>query len=132
MRSGLDDVLQELLFVDGKQYCVYGDSGYNRRSYMEVPIQGSHLSNAQKAFNAAMSRARVTVEWIFKEVKQYWSTVDFKRKMRSGESPVASLYLAAMLLTNMRNCVYPNPISQYFRYTPPTLEDYLAHKDISW
>ena len=99
---------------------------------MEVPIQFSHLWNAQKALNTAMSPARVTFEWTFKEVKQYWSNVDFKRKMLLRESPIASFHLVAMLLINMRNCVYPDPISQYFRCTPSTLEDYLAHKDISW
>ena len=31
-----------------------------------------------------------------------------------GESLVGAQYIAAMLLTNLRNFVYPNSISQYF------------------
>lgn len=128
-RSGLDEVLEELMFVDGVQYCLYGDSGYNERSFLEVPFQGSQLTGYQKAFNKAMSTGRVTVEWFFKEVKLYWSTMDYRRKMRTGESPVGALYLVTMLLTNFRNCVYPNTIAQFFLCSPPSLEDYLVHKD---
>ena len=115
--------------INGIQFCIYGDSGYNLRLYMEVPYQGSNLSEEQKSLNKAMAASRITVEWIFKEVKQYWSTMDYKRKLRVGEFPVGALYIAAMLLTNFRNCVYPNPIAQYFSCRPPTLEEYLEHKD---
>ena len=131
IRSGIEEQLPSALLVDGKQYCIYGDSGYNRRIFLEVPFQGSSLSSAQKAFNAGMSSVRVTVEWMFKEIKIYWSSVDFKRKLRVRQSPVGLLYLSAMLLTNIRNCCYPNTISQYFGVKPPTLEDYLSHKDPS-
>ena len=125
VRSGLEENLEEVMMVNGIQYCLYGDSGYSLRLFLEVPFQGSNLTHSQRALNVAMSRVRVTVEWAFKEVKLYWTTVDFKRKMRFAESPVGALYLAAMLLTNMRNCIYPNTISQYFRCLPPTLDEYL-------
>ena len=117
-----------VMYVRGKQYCIYGDFGYNQRPFLEVPCKGSNLSAPHRAFNSVMSRGIVTVEWYFKEVKLYWSTMDYKKKMRTGESPVGALYIAAMLLTNFRNCVYPNSISQYFLCAPPTLEDYLDHK----
>ena len=48
---------------------------------MEVPFQVSNPTNYQKALNKAMSKERVTVEWIFKELKLYWTTVDFKHRM---------------------------------------------------
>ena len=71
-RSGLDDHLSEILEVDSERYCIYGDSGYNRRWFMEVSYQGSHLTPPQVAFNRAMSAVRITVEWIFKELKLYF------------------------------------------------------------
>ena len=74
------------MYEGGKQYCIYGDSRYNQRRFLEVPYQGSNLSAPHDAFNSAMSRERVTVEWYFKEVKLYWSTMDYKRKMRTGNS----------------------------------------------
>ena len=36
-RSGLNDHISEVLYVDGERYCIYGDSGYNRRWFIEVP-----------------------------------------------------------------------------------------------
>eukprot|EP00171_Calliarthron_tuberculosum_P002315 IDg2315t1 len=79
LRSGLDEELASLLFIS---------------------------ESTQKAFSKEMSAARVTVEWYFKEVKLYWTTVDFKKKLRISESP-------------------------YFNCHPPSIEEYLAHKNNS-
>ena len=98
--------------------------------FLQVPFQGSHLTSTQKAYKA-MSRSQVTVEWAFKEVKLFRSTVDFKRKMRIKDNPVGLLHIAAMLLTNFRNCVYPNTTSQYFKCAPPSPEEYVRHKDVA-
>ena len=58
LRSELDNVLP--LNVSGSRYCLYGDSGYNQRWYMEVLFQGSNLTLTPKAFNKAMSSTRIT------------------------------------------------------------------------
>ena len=113
------------MVVNGIQYCLYVDSGYSLRTFREVPFQGSNLTPSQRALKVEMSRARVTVEWAFEEVKLYWTTVDFKRKMCIAESPVEALYLADMQLTNMPNCIYPSSISHYFRCLPLSLDGYL-------
>lgn len=47
---------------------------------MELPIEASHLTPIQRAFNKAMSSVRIKVEWVFKYVKQYFTLVDNKRK----------------------------------------------------
>ena len=126
-RSLLEEKLPPLLDVEGERYCLYGDSGYSRRWFLEVPYQGSNLTSAQRAFNRAMSAVRITVEWIFKEVKLYFTTMDYKRKLKVKESPVGMLYMSAMLLCNMRNCIYPNQIARYFDCTPPSLEQFLLN-----
>jgi DDE superfamily endonuclease len=87
--------------IDGIQYCIYGYSGYNLHPFMEVPYQGSNLSEEQKHLNMAMSASRITIDWIFKEAKQYWSTMDYKRKLSVVECPVDGLYTAAMLLKHL-------------------------------
>lgn len=124
-RSEMDGQLESTLFCDGIQYCIYGDSGYNERAYLQVPFQGSNLNPDQSAFNAGMAGARITVEWVFKEVKMYWSTTDFRRKLRVLQAPVGSLYLSAILLTNFRTCLYGNQISTYFECSTPSLASYL-------
>lgn len=126
VRSNMDAQLESAMYHDAREYCIYGDSGYNARWFLECPFQGADLNANQRAFNAAMAESRVTVEWAFKEVKCYWTTVDFKRKMRLKESPIGALYQAAVVLTNMRACVYPNQTSQYFDCAPPSLEEYVG------
>lgn len=69
MRSGSEESLPYLLLIKGAQYVIYGDPGYSARDFIEVPSHGSNLNTAQKAFNTAMSHVRVTVEWVFKEIK---------------------------------------------------------------
>lgn len=122
MGSQVDTQLERVLLVDYHKYCINGDSGYNRRPYLYIPFQGAELSEEQRVFNKAMSGSRNAVEWIFKELKQYWTVLGFKRKLRIGESPVAALYFSGMLLRNVRNCIYPNTVSEYFGCSPPSLE----------
>lgn len=125
-RSELDTQLQASLRDGALQYCIYGDSGYNSREYLEVPFQGAHLGEDAIAFNAAMATSRVTVEWMFKEIKQFWTLLDFKRKLRIEQAPVAALYMAGMLLSNIRNCLYRNETSLYFKCKPPSVEEFLG------
>ena len=51
---------------------------------MEVPYAGSVLTDEKKECNKRMSSVRVTVEWLFMDVKQQWTAIDFKRKLRIG------------------------------------------------
>ena len=85
-QSGMDSLLPVVLDVNGKRFCVYTDSGYNRRWYLEAPFQGSNLKANQLEFNKTMYSVRITVEWIFKEVKLYYNAVDYKRKLKLFES----------------------------------------------
>ena len=114
------------MFVQNKQYCLYGVSGYNGRVYLEVPLQGAQLNENHKSFNMAISKSRVTVEWMFKEIKMFWTTMDYKRKLRILQAPSAALYFSGMVLCNIRNCMYPNEISQYFQCPPPRLDEFLS------
>jgi hypothetical protein len=54
--------------------------------------------------------------------------MDYKRKLRVGEFLVGAFYISAMLLTNFRNCVYPDLIALYVYFRLPTHEEYLEHK----
>lgn len=83
VRSALDTDLGTVLDVGDMQICMYGDSGYNWMMFLEIPFHTSFLSPDQIAFNKAMPSARITVEWNLKEVKTFWTRVDFPRKMVS-------------------------------------------------
>lgn len=125
--SQLDEMLPNVLDVDGVQKCIYGDSGYADRWILEASFHGASLTAPQQAFKNAMLAVRISVEWFFKEVKMHFNAVDFKRKMKILELPCGNLFLTAMLLANYRNCIYPNQISRYFGCAPPSFEECATH-----
>jgi hypothetical protein len=68
--SGIKEDLAASLRIDRIQYCIYGDSVYVLRVYFMVRFDGTGITPEQAAFNKAKSRSRVTVEWIFKDIKK--------------------------------------------------------------
>lgn len=80
IRMGLERTFLYVLQIYGTRFSIYGDSGYSRRWFLEVPFQGATLTAEQGAFNTEMVETRITVEWFFKEIKMYFATVDFKRR----------------------------------------------------
>ena len=79
---------------------------------MEVPIEGTNIKAEEQTWNKSMSKCRISAEWLFKEIKMQRTSLDFKRKMKIGKSPVGSF--AVVLLSNCRKCCYPSTISQSF------------------
>lgn len=100
--------------MHGLQCFLHSDSGYNARHYLDLPFVGAMLSAQQLAVNSSSGSLRVTVKWMYKEIKLYWFTMDFKNKLHTYENAIALIYLVAMILTNIRTCMYGNTVSQYF------------------
>lgn len=59
-----------------------------------------------------MSEVPVSVGCQYMVTKQYFLVVDFRQKMRASLAPVEKMYLAALRLTNIRNCIYTNQTAQ--------------------
>jgi hypothetical protein len=95
------------------------------REYLVSPFVGANLTNDQVLFNKRLSQVRIAVEWVFKDVKKYFSHVAFPRKMCIGKTPVGSWYVASALLWNFRCCLYGSPTATYFDCAAPSLEEYL-------
>ena len=55
----------------GIPYTVYGDMGYTMSRHITTGYNGAHPTPPQRAFNKAMSRIRVTVEWGFGRICGY-------------------------------------------------------------
>ncbi|ETV93793.1 hypothetical protein H310_12357 [Aphanomyces invadans] len=107
-------------------FIVYGDPAYGYPDQLASPFGGARLTDAQRKVNKSMSRVRISVEWSFGQVLQYWPIVDFKKKMRIGNSPISKMYKVAVLLTNCITCDRGrNTNSAYFGLPPPSLEEYL-------
>lgn len=70
-RSGRDMDPENVLHFEGRKFCIYGDSAYNECWFLDCLFCSGALNDDQCAFNTAMARLRMTVERVFKEVKDY-------------------------------------------------------------
>ena len=78
------------------------------------------------AYNKSMSSVRVSVEWIFGDIVNYFKFMDFKKKLKIGLSQVGKMYIVAAFLRNALTCLYGNETSQFFELDPPTLQEYFS------
>jgi nuclease HARBI1 len=68
---------------------------------------------------------RVSVEWLYGDVVRYWSALDMTRQLKIQQTPVAQIYIVAVLLTNCITILRrSNTTSQYFQVEPPSIEEY--------
>ena len=81
---------------------------------------------AQTIYNAKMSAVREAVEWSYKDVKQMWSSQDFKRMLKVGKARIGLFCTAAALLCNFKVCLgCGGQVASYFNSRALTLERYL-------
>ena len=62
--------------------CVYGDPAYPLRVHSQGPFRGAVLTQQQIDFNRSMSATRISVEWTFGDIVNYFKFLDFKTKMK--------------------------------------------------
>ena len=125
--SNIDSLLQDSMNINGIQYCLYGDPAYFLRPYLQVGYQGSSFTADQTVFNASMSKVRIAVEWAFRDVKMYFTHVDFPRKLRMGITPGGLLYICTVILWNFRVCLYGSQTAEYFDCDPMSIVEYLEN-----
>ena len=69
-----------------------------------APFKGARLIQNEMDWNSAMSSVRVSVEWIFKDIINYFKFLDFKKNLKVQLSAVGKMYIACTLLHNARCC----------------------------
>jgi hypothetical protein len=106
---------------------LYGDVAYTLRPYLQMVLRGSINSSDEMALNASKSKVRVTVEWLFRDVKQYFTHVDLPRKLRSRETPAGLLYVSSVMLWNFRVCLYGSRSARYIQCDSTDISEYLEH-----
>ena len=91
-RSGLLNLLENHSFsTDGKPLCLYGDPAYPLRIHLQSPFRAQQLTPAMAEFNRSMSAVRVSVEWLFGDVINYFKFLDFKKDLKIGLSAVGKM-----------------------------------------
>ena len=123
--SGLLNQLQMYSFTPaGNSLCIYGDPAYPLRAHLQSPFRNGQLNQYQAAYNKAMSHVRVSVEWAFSDITNYFAFLDFKRNLKIGLSAIGKMYICCALLRNARACLYKNTTSNFFDMDPPRLDNY--------
>ena len=126
--SGLLPMLQHnAISPTGQPLCVYGDPAYPLRVHLQAPFrQGVGFTPQMAAYNKSMSEVRVSVEWLFGDIGNYFKFLDFKKNLKIELSSVGKLYVVSGLLRNALTCLYGNQTSQFFGLEPPHIQDYFA------
>ena len=123
--SGLMKTLQQHSHTpNGQTLCIYGDPAYPLRPHLLSPFKGARVTN-QRDFNKSMSAVRISVEWIFGDIINYFKFLDFKENLKVGLSAVGKMHIVCALLHNIRTSLYKNTTSLYFGVDPPDIENYL-------
>ena len=71
-----------------------------------------------------MSAVRVSVEWIFGDIINYFKFMDLKEKLKIGLSAVGKMYLVCGLLHSAQASLYKTAASKYFDINPPSFGEY--------
>ena len=123
--SGLLNILEQFAFSPtGQPMCIYGDPAYPMRVHLQNPFRDIALTEEMQAFNYSMTSVRVSVEWLFADVVNYFKFIDFKKNLKIGLSEVGKMYIVCALLRNALTCLYGNTTSKFFNENPPTLHEY--------
>ena len=125
--SGLLQTMQQLaVSPTGQQMCLYGDPAYPLRVHLQGPFRNAVLTPQMQEYNAAMSAVRVSVEWPFGDIINYFKFMDFKKNLKIKLSSVGKMYVVCAILRNALTCLYGNQTSAFFHLDPPTLQEYFA------
>ena len=123
--SQLLQLLEQHAFSpDGHPMCIYGDPAYPLPIHLQAPFRNAILTPQMEAFNMAMSDVRISVEWLFGYIVNYFKFLDYKTNLKIALSSVGKMYVVCALIRNALTCLYGNETSNYFGLEPPTLQEY--------
>lgn len=98
--SGLDNLLQNTLLIDGVRYCIYGDSAYMLRPWLQISFPRVTTVIADLEYNTAMNGDRTAVEWSYKDLKQLWTSQDFNSPKKKDHFTMELLELSTVRESN--------------------------------
>ena len=90
---------------NGAPLCIYGDLAYPLRQQLQTPFRNPQLNPQQSAYNTAMRKARIGVEWVFGDITNFFKFLDFKKNVKLGLSPIGKMYIVCAFLMNIHTCM---------------------------
>ena len=97
---------------------LYGDPAYPLRVHLVVPYRTARITPQMKEFNKAISSVRISVEWLFGDIVNY-----FKCKLFLN---AVGKIIVCEILRNAMTSLVGNFTSDFFKIDPPTLQDYFS------
>ena len=73
-----------------------------------------------------MSQLRVSVEWIFGKILDYFKFLDFKNGLKLQPSAIGKMHIVCTLMQYARTCMYGNETASFFDLNPVATEDYFV------
>ena len=124
-RSGVLNQLQRFsVDTNGNPLCIYGDPAYPLRLHLQGPFRGGGLTPIQSARSESMSEVRVSVEWFFADIIDYFKFLDFQKILKISLNAVGKMYVTCALLHNAHVCCYGSTTSGYFDVSPSEIGDH--------
>ena len=120
----LRDLEQHAFSTTREPIAQFGDPAYPLRVHLQVACAA--ITPQMEVYNKAMSAVRMSVEWIFRDIVNYFKFLDFKKNLKISLSAVGKMYVVCAILRNALTCMYTNSTSEYFALDPPTIEDYFS------
>ena len=77
---------------NGEVMCICGDSAYLFRPQLQVPFKGANITADEQLWNMRMSSCRISVEWLFGDIANYFKFIDFKKNLKVQLSSVGKMY----------------------------------------
>lgn len=121
--SGLLPLLQQhARFPNGDILCIYGNPAYPLRRQLQAPFRRARINVEQILWNKAVSKVRISVEWLFGDIINYLKFLDFHKNLKFQLSAKEKKYLVCALLQNQG--FYGSITSEYFGLEPPSVHEY--------
>ena len=89
----------------GRLMCFYGDPAYPHRVHLQCPYRHARLTVQQEAFNIAMSTVRESVEWLFRDIIEYFKFLDFKKNLKLQLCSVGKYYIVCAIFPDRKSVV---------------------------
>ena len=102
----------------GSTLCIYGDPAYPLRPQLQRTFRSAQITNVQNEWNKAMSSVRVSVEWVFGDVINYYQFLDFRKNLKIQLGAVGKMYIVC------DSCFYGNSTTLFFDCNPPSIQEY--------
>ena len=124
--SRLLNDLRRFSWYNNQPLCIYGQPAYQLSVHLQARYRQAQNHQDTINYNKAMGEVRVTVEWLFGNIKNYFKFIDFKKETKLSLSPVGKVYAVCALFQNARTCLYGNQVSTFFGMEPISLQEYFS------